>query len=282
MASSPRAGAHAITSGLEVTWTSTPTKWGNEFFRNLFGYEWELTKSPAGAHQWRPKNGGGAGTIPDAHDLEQAHRALDADDGFVAAVRPRLREDLAALHGAPGSVPGRLRARLVQADPSRHGAACALLSALKCRRKSCSGRTRSPAVNHKLIDEQDIAALQGQDPGVGTDGALSFVSTAWASASTFRGSDKRGGANGARIRLAPQKDWAVNEPAQLARVLKTPEGIQSRVQQGADGRQEGIARGPDRARRIGCRRAGGEECRPDGEGSVHTGAHGRVAGADRR
>ena len=182
---------------------------------------------------------------------------------------------------ASGAVRGRLRPRVVQADPPRHGPARALSRARRCRPKSSSGRTRFPPVDHKLIDAQDIAALKAKMLASGLS-VSELVSTAWASASTFRGSDKRGGANGARIRLAPQKDWEVNQPAQLAKVLKTLEGIQARIQQGAAGRQEGLARRPDRARRLRRRRAGGEERRPQRDGAVHAGTHGRLAGADRR
>jgi catalase-peroxidase len=219
------AGADTITSGLEVTWTSTPTKWGNEFFRNLFGYEWELTKSPAGAHQWRPKNGAGAGTIPSAHDPSKR-------------IGPSMLTTDLSLRFDP--IYEKISRRFMEhPDQFRDAFARAWF---KLTHRDMGPRTRYlgpevpaeellwqdpiPAVNHKLIDEEDIASLKSKILASGLTVA-ELVSTAWASASTFRGSDKRGGANGARIRLAPQKDWAVNEPAQLARVLKTLEGIQS-------------------------------------------------------
>ena len=129
-------GGDTITSGLEVTWTTTPTKWSNNFFENLFGFEWELTKSPAGAHQWVPKDGAGAGTVPDAHDPSKRIAPTMLTTDLVAALRPGLREDLAALPGEPGPVRRRLRARLVQADAPRHGPARALPRARRCRRKS--------------------------------------------------------------------------------------------------------------------------------------------------
>ena len=214
----------AITSGLEVTWTSTPTRWSNEFFKNLFGYEWELTKSPAGAHQWKPKNGAGAGTVPDAHDkskrrtpsmlttdlalrLDPAYekisrRFLDHPDQFANAF---ARAWFKLTHRDMGPRPRYLgpevpKEELIWQDPI-------------------------PALNHKLIDEQDIVSLKAKILASGLS-VSQLVSTAWASASTFRGSDKRGGANGARIRLAPQKDWAVNQPSQLAKVINTLETIQ--------------------------------------------------------
>jgi catalase-peroxidase len=183
-------GGDTITSGLEVTWTTTPTRWSNDFFQNLFGFEWELTKSPAGAHQWRPKNGAGAGTVPHAHDKSKR---------IAPAMGPRAR------YLGP-EVPTE---ELLWQDPI-------------------------PALNHKLVDAQDIAALKGKILASGLT-VSELVSTAWASASTFRGSDKRGGANGARIRLAPQKDWAVNQPQQLAKVLKVIEGIQAAFDSAASG-----------------------------------------------
>ena len=218
-------GDDAIGSGLEVIWTTTPTKWSNNFFRNLFGYEWELTKSPAGAYQWKPKGGTGAGTVPDAHDPSKRHAPS------------MLTTDL-ALRFDP--VYEKISRRFME-NPDQFADAFAR-AWFKLTHRDMGPRTRYlgpevpaeeliwqdpiPAVNHKLIDAQDIASLKGKILASGLS-VSELISTAWASASTFRGSDKRGGANGARIRLAPQKDWEVNQPAQLAKVLKTLEGIQT-------------------------------------------------------
>jgi catalase-peroxidase len=215
----------AITSGLEVTWTTTPTKWSNDFFKHLFGYEWELTKSPAGAHQWRPKNGAGAGTVPDAH-VASKH------------IGPSMLTTDLALRFDPAYE--KISRRFLQ-HPEQFADAFAR-AWFKLTHRDMGPRARYlgpevpaeellwqdpiPAVNHKLIDEQDVAALKKKIAASGLT-VSQLVSTAWASASTFRGSDKRGGANGARIRLAPQKDWGVNQPEQLARVLQRLEGIQS-------------------------------------------------------
>jgi len=217
-------GGDAITSGLEVTWTTTPTKWGNDFLRNLFGQEWELTKSPAGAHQWRPKGGAGADTVPDAHDPSKRRPPT------------MLTTDL-ALRFDP--VYGKIARRFME-NPDQLADAFAR-AWFKLTHRDMGPRARYlgpevpaeeliwqdpiPAVNHKLIEARDIASLKGKILACGLS-VSELVTTAWASASTFRGSDKRGGANGARIRLAPQKDWEVNQPAQLAKVLKTLEGIQ--------------------------------------------------------
>jgi catalase-peroxidase len=214
-------GGDAITSGLEVTWSQTPTKWSNSFFENLFGYEWELSKSPAGAHQWVAK---GAGTtIPDAHDPSRKH------------VPTMLTTDL-SLRFDPAY---EKISRRFLANPGEFADAFAR-AWFKLTHRDLGPRTRYlgpevpaedliwqdpiPAVDHKLIDAEDIAALKAKLLASGLSVA-ELVSTAWASAATFRGSDKRGGANGARIRLAPQKDWEVNQPGQLAKVLKTLEGI---------------------------------------------------------
>jgi catalase-peroxidase len=223
-------GADTITSGLEVTWTPTPTKWTYNFFKILFGYEWELTKSPAGAHQWRPKGGAGAGTVPAAHDPSKriAPSMLTTD---IA-----LRFD---------SVYEKICRRFMK-NPDQFADAFAR-AWFKLTHRDMGPRTRYlgpevpaeeliwqdpiPTVNHKLIGEQDIASLKGKILASGLS-VSQLVSTAWASASTFRGSDKRGGANGARIRLAPQKDWEVNQPDQLAKVLKTLEGIQREFNRG--------------------------------------------------
>ena len=269
-------GADAITGGPEVTWTTTPTKWSNNFFWNLFGYEWELTKSPAGAKQWKAKGAGA--TIPDAFDQDEEACADHADHGPLAAVRPGIREDLAALHGESGPVRGRLRPRLVQAHPSRHGPARALSRPARAEGDADLAGP-DPGCGSSADRRADIAALKAKILASGLT-VSELVSTAWASASTFRGSDKRGGANGARIRLAPQKDWEVNQPAQLAKVLEKLEAIQKEFN--AARRQEGVARRPDRSRRCRRGREGREGCRRRREGPLHAGTHGRVAGADRR
>lgn len=218
-------GGDTISSGLEVTWTKTPTQWSNNFFENLFGYEWELTKSPAGAHQWVAKDGAGSGTIPDAHDPNKHHAPT------------MLTTDL-ALRFDP--VYEKISRRFFE-NPDEFAEAFAR-AWFKLTHRDMGPRARYlgpdvpsedfiwqdpvPPVNHKLIDEKDIASLKEKILASGLS-VSELVATAWASASTFRGSDKRGGANGARIRLAPQKDWEVNQPAQLAKVLKILEGIQS-------------------------------------------------------
>jgi catalase-peroxidase len=219
----------AITSGLEVTWTSTPTRWSNDFFKNLFGYEWELTKSPAGAHQWRPKNGAGAGTVPLPHDKfkRTAPSMLTTDlslrfDPAYEKISRRFFEHPEQFADAFA----RAWFKLTHRDMGPH----ARYLGPEVPKEELIWQDPIPAVNHKLIDEQDIASLKSKILASGAS-VSQLVSTAWASASTFRGSDKRGGANGARIRLAPQKDWAVNQPTQLAGVLKTLEGIQSEFNQ---------------------------------------------------
>ena len=214
-----------ITSGLEVTWTTTPIKWSNNFFQNLFGYEWELTKSPAGANQWKPKNGGGAGTVPHAH--EAGKRLAPA----------MLTTDLALRYDPAYE---KISRRFMQ-NPE-HFADAFARAWFKLTHRDMGPRARYlgpeipaeeliwqdpiPPVNHKLIEAPDIALLKSNILASGLS-VSQLVSTAWASASTFRGSDKRGGANGARIRLAPQKDWQVNQPARLAQVLEVLEAIQS-------------------------------------------------------
>ncbi len=226
-------GADAITSGLEVTWSTTPTKWSNNFFQNLFGYEWELTKSPAGAHQWTPKGGAGAGTVPHAHNSSKR-------------IAPSMLTTDLSLRFDPAYE--KISRRFYE-NPDQFAAAFAR-AWFKLTHRDMGPRARYlgpevpaeeliwqdpiPAVNHKLIDEKDIASLKGKILASGLS-VSQLVSTAWAAASTFRGSDKRGGANGARIRLAPQKDWLVNQPAELAKVLKTLEGIQSEFSSAASG-----------------------------------------------
>ncbi len=217
-------GNDTITSGLEVIWTTTPTKWSNDYFKNLFGYEWELTKSPAGAHQWKPKGDAGANTVPDPHDpskrrspsmlttdlslrLDPAYEKIsrrfmehpdEFADAFARAWYKLTHRDMGPISRYLGPlVP---KGQLIWQDPV-------------------------PAVDHELVNEKDIEALKAKILSSGLS-VSQLVSTAWASASTFRGSDKRGGANGARIRLAPQKDWEANQPAELAKVLSKLEAIQ--------------------------------------------------------
>jgi catalase-peroxidase len=218
-------GGDTITSGLEVTWTQTPTKWSNNFFKNLFGYEWELTKSPAGAHQWKPKGDAGANIVPDAHDpsKRRAPSMLTTDlslrfDPAYEKISRRFMENPDQLEDAFA----RAWFKLTHRDMGPH----ARYLGAEVPAEELIWQDPIPAVDHKLIEAQDIASLKAKILTSGLS-VSELVSTAWASASTFRGSDKRGGANGARIRLAPQKDWAVNQPAQLAKVLKTLAGIQS-------------------------------------------------------
>ena len=218
-------GNDTITGGPEVIWTNTPTKWSNNFFRILFSFEWELTKSPAGAQQWKPKGDAGAGTVPDPHDpsKRRAPSMLTTDlslrfDPVYEKISRRFYENPDQLADAFA----RAWFKLTHRDMGPR----ARYLGPEVPAEELIWQDPIPAVNHKLIDAQDIASLKGKILASGLS-VSELVSTAWASASTFRGSDKRGGANGARIRLAPQKDWEVNQPAQLAKVLKTLEGIQS-------------------------------------------------------
>jgi catalase-peroxidase len=217
-------GAQTIGSGLEVTWTTTPVKWSNNYFENLFKYEWELTKSPAGAYQWTPKNGAGAGTVPDAHDPSKRHAPtmLTTDlslrmDPVYAPISKRFYENPQELADAFAKAWFKLTHRDMGPVTRYLGPLVPKVTLL--------WQDPVPAVDHALIGEQDIAALKAKILASGLS-ISELASTAWASAATFRGSDKRGGANGARIRLAPQKDWEVNQPAQLAKVLQKLEVIQ--------------------------------------------------------
>jgi catalase-peroxidase len=226
-------GPDAITSGLEVTWTSTPTKWSNGFLANLFGYEWELTKSPAGAHQWKPKSGAGEGTVPDAYDSSKRHppTMLTTDlalrfDPVYGPIARRFYENPQQLADAFA----RAWFKLTHRDMGPR----ARYLGPEVPAEELLWQDPIPPLDHPLIDAQDISALKGKILSSGLS-VSQLVATAWASASTFRGSDKRGGANGARLRLAPQKDWEVNEPAQLAKGLKTLQGIQSDFNRGQSG-----------------------------------------------
>jgi len=227
-------GGDAITSGLEVTWTSTPTRWSPEFLRTLFGYEWELTKSPAGAHQWRPKNGAGAGTIPDAHDRTKRRGPTMLTTDLALRFDPAYEKICRRFLEHPEQLADAFARAWFKLTHRDMGPRARYLGP-EVPAEELLWQDPIPAVNHPLIDAQDVAALKAKILAAGLS-IPQLVTTAWASASTFRGSDKRGGANGARIRLAPQKDWEANQPAQLQQVLGVLEGIQgefNRSQSGA-------------------------------------------------
>jgi catalase-peroxidase len=217
-------GGDAIGSGLEVTWTTTPTKWSNNFFQNLFGYEWELTKSPAGAHQWRPKNGAGAGTVPDAHDPSKRRAPSMLTTDLSLRLDPAYEKISRRFYEHPDQFADAFARAWFKLTHRDMGPIVRYLGPL-VPKEALPWQDPIPSVNHPLIGEQDITALKAKILAAGLS-VSQLVSTAWASASTFRGSDRRGGANGARIRLLPQKDWAVNQPAELAKVLQKLEAIQ--------------------------------------------------------
>ena len=218
-------GKHTITSGLEGAWTSVPTQWSNGYFSNLFGYEWELTKSPAGAHQWKPKDDGGAGTIPDAHDPNVRHAPFMLTTDIALRVDPAYEKVSRRFYENPDELADEFARAWFKLTHRDMGPVARYLGS-DIPSETLIWQDPIPAVTHPLIDDADTAALKS---AILTSGqpVSALVSTAWASASTFRGSDKRGGANGARIRLAPQKDWEVNRPAELDEVLTTLEKVQS-------------------------------------------------------
>ena len=218
-------GGDAITSGLEVTWTTTPTRWSNDFFKHLFDYEWELTKSPAGAHQWTPKDGKGAGTVPDAHDASKRHAPSMLTTDLALRVDPAYEKISRRFHENPAVFADAFARAWFKLTHRDMGPLSRYLGPLVPAERLL-WQDPVPAVNHDLVNAADQAALTNQLLASGLTTAQ-LVSTAWASASTFRGTDKRGGANGARIRLAPQTDWAVNSPAELAPVLRVLEGVQA-------------------------------------------------------
>jgi catalase-peroxidase len=217
-------GGDAIGSGLEVVWTTTPTKWSNNFFWNLFGYEWELTKSPAGAHQWKPKHDAGAGTVPDAHDPSKRHAPSMLTTDLALRFDPVYEKISRRFHENPDQFADAFARAWYKLTHRDMGPIVRYLGPL-VPKEELPWQDPIPAVDHELIGEQDIAALKAKILASGLS-VSQLVSTAWASAASFRGSDKRGGANGARIRLTPQKDWDVNQPAQLATVLQKLEAIQ--------------------------------------------------------
>jgi len=214
----------AITSGIEVIWTTTPTRWSNNFFDNLFNYDWELTKSPAGAHQWTPKNGAGAGTVPDAHDPSKHHAPSMLTTDLALRFDPVYEKISRRFHQHPDQFADAFARAWFKLTHRDMGPIVRYLGPL-VPKEELLWQDPIPAIDHELVSEQDIAALKAKILGSGLS-VSELVSTAWASASTFRGSDKRGGANGGRIRLAPQKDWEVNQPAELAKVLAKLEAIQ--------------------------------------------------------
>jgi catalase-peroxidase len=216
-------GGDTISSGLEVTWTSTPTRWSNNFFWNLFGYDWELTKSPAGAHQWTPKHGAGANSIPDAHDPSKRHAPTMLTSDIALRTDPAYEKISRRFFENPDQFADAFARAWYKLTHRDMGPRTLYLGPL-VPEEELLWQDPIPAVDHVLIDDQDIAALKGKILASGLS-ISQLVSAAWASASTFRGSDKRGGANGARVRLAPQKDWAANQPEQLATVLDALEGI---------------------------------------------------------
>ncbi|RAS34562.1 catalase/peroxidase HPI [Paraburkholderia bryophila] len=218
-------GADAISSGLEVIWTTTPTQWGNGFFENLFRYDWELTKSPAGAHQWKPKGDAGVDTVPDPHDSTKRRTPSMLTTDLALRFDPAYEKISRRFYENPDQLADAFARAWFKLTHRDMGPLARYLGP-EVPTEELLWQDPIPAVNHELINAQDVAELKSKVLASGLP-VSQLVSTAWASASTFRGSDKRGGANGARIRLAPQKDWQVNQPARLASVLKTLEGIQS-------------------------------------------------------
>jgi catalase-peroxidase len=217
-------GGDAIGSGLEVIWSATPTKWSNNFFTNLFSYEWEPTKSPAGAHQWRPKNGAGNGTVPDAHDPSKRHAPSMLTTDLALRFDPAYEKISRHFYEHPDQFADAFARAWFKLTHRDMGPISRYLGPL-VPKEPLLWQDPVPAVDHKLIAEKDIAALKAKILASGLS-ISQLVTTAWASAASFRGSDKRGGANGARIRLAPQKDWEANQPAELPKVLQKLEAIQ--------------------------------------------------------
>jgi catalase-peroxidase len=218
-------GKDAITSGLEVTWTTKPTKWSNDFFEHLFNYDWELTESPAGAYQWKPKGNAGAGTVPDAFDKSKSHQPAMLTTDLSLKFDPEYKKISLRFKDHPEEFADAFARAWFKLTHRDMGPRARYLGP-EVPAEQLIWQDPIPPVNRELIDAQDIAALKGKILASGLS-VSQLISTAWASASTFRGSDKRGGANGGRIRLSPQRDWEVNQPAQLAKVLQALDGIQS-------------------------------------------------------
>jgi catalase-peroxidase len=232
-------GADAITSGLEVTWTATPVTWDNSFLQTLYGYEWELTKSPAGAHQWKPKDGAGAGTVPDAHDPSRSQAPMMLTTDLALRADPVYEQITRRFLANPDEFADAFARAWFKLTHRDMGPVVRYLGP-EVPAQTLLWQDPVPAVTHQLIDAGDIASLKGQILASGLP-VSQLVSAAWASASSFRGSDKRGGANGARIRLEPQSGWEVNDPDQLATVLRTLEGIQAAFNTQGGGKQVSLA-----------------------------------------
>lgn len=229
-------GVHTVTSGIEGAWTKNPTKWDNGYFENLFGYEWELTKSPAGAHQWKPKDPAAATTVPDAHDPALRHAPMMTTADMAMRMDPAYEKISRRFMANPQEFADAFARAWYKLTHRDMGPAARYLGPL-VPKEALIWQDPVPAVDHPLINEQDIEGLKAKVLASGLS-ISQLVTTAWASASTFRGSDKRGGANGARIRLAPQKDWEANQPAELAKVLKVLEAIQGEFNSAQSGRKK--------------------------------------------
>ncbi|GAA5042077.1 catalase-peroxidase [Marivirga lumbricoides] len=226
-------GADTITSGLEGAWTKTPAKWSNDYFDHLFGFEWELTKSPAGAHQWKPKNNGGEGTIPDAHDPSKKHAPFMLTTDIALRMDPEYEKISKHFHENPEEFADAFAKAWYKLTHRDMGPLSRYLGP-EVPSEELSWQDPIPEVDHELVNEQDVASLKNELLNCGLS-ISQLVSTAWASASTFRGSDKRGGANGARIRLSPQKNWKVNNPDKLAHALDLLEGVQKKFNNAQSG-----------------------------------------------
>jgi catalase-peroxidase len=226
-------GVDTISSGLEVTWSTTPTKWSNSYFETLFGYEWELTQSPAGAKQWTTKNGAGLDTVPDAHDPSKRHAPTMLTTDLSLRLDPTYEKISRRFLEHPDEFADAFARAWFKLTHRDMGPRARYLGP-EVPQEELPWQDPIPAVDHQLIDDNDVRSLKDKILASGLT-VSQLVSTAWAAASTFRGSDKRGGANGARIRLAPQKDWEVNQPAQLTKVLATLEGIQSEFNRAQSG-----------------------------------------------
>jgi catalase-peroxidase len=232
-------GVNTITSGLEGAWTTTPTKWSNNYFENLFGYEWELTKSPAGAQQWTPKGGAGAGTVPDAHDVSVKHAPMMLTTDLALRIDPAYEKISRRFYEHPEEFADAFARAWFKLTHRDMGPRARYLGT-EVPSEILIWQDPVPAVTHKLMDEADIKSLKAQILASGLS-VSDLVCTAWASASTFRGSDKRGGANGARIRLAPQRYWEANNPASLSKVLDALEKIQQSFNASQSGKAVSLA-----------------------------------------